>query len=116
MVQPPNNPPPPINLGAISEPVLPIQTDRRAEEEKRANFSDLTRKERVKNVLNWVFIVFIIVASTIAVTVIAIRLVHLILPESNQWLTNEQIQGIDKLFFSGAIGGFIATYFKKSSE
>ncbi|MBP7557221.1 MAG: hypothetical protein KA821_13185 [Chitinophagaceae bacterium] len=52
----------------------------------------------------------------VATVGIAIRLLHLILPESNKWLTDEQIQGIDKLFLSGAIGGLLTSYFKKSNE
>lgn len=105
------------NLNAIrAEAAPPLGGDHTAQDELRAKFHDGKRKERVKNVMNWVFIGFIIVASMIAVSVIAIRLIHLVLPAKQQWLTVDQIQGIDKLFFSGAIGGFLVNYFKRTNE
>jgi len=105
-----------MDLGAINEPSLPIEGDQRAKKELTEFFSEHRRKERVKNTLNWIFIGFIIVTAFIAISVISIRLIHLVLPANKQWLTNDQVQGIDKLFFSGAIGGFLASYFKKSNE
>lgn len=104
-----------MNLGAINEPSIP-EGDYKAQKEQREVFSDHRRKERVRNTLNWIFIGFISITGVIAVSVISIRLAHLVLPQKNQWLSNDQVQVIDKVFFSGAIGGFLATYYKKVNE
>ncbi|MFT3676973.1 MAG: hypothetical protein QM781_13850 [Chitinophagaceae bacterium] len=103
-------------LRLITEPPSLPRNDRKARKELDAYFNEQLRKERLKNVINWLFIFFIITAAVVATLGIAIRLLHLILPESNKWLTDAQIQGIDKLFFSGAIGGLLTSYFKKSNE
>lgn len=59
--------------------------------------------------LTWVgFITF--------VAVLLIRVWHLVTPESLQWLGTEHIQEIDKIIFSGAIGGFVGSNFKKFSK
>jgi hypothetical protein len=108
-------PPPLTNLDAIKELSHPSE-DSKAKQERDKYFGEHKRKERVKNVMNWVFIVFIIIVSVIATGIICIRLIHLALPAHIQWLTVEQQQGIDKLFFSGAIGGLLVSYFKKSNE
>jgi hypothetical protein len=90
--------------------------DYKAKQERDKQFGEHKRKERVKNVMNWIFIGFVIMSSAIAIYVICIRLIHLALPSDKYWLTVEQLQGIDKLFFSGAIGGLLVGYFKKVSE
>lgn len=115
-MQPPNQPLSEDKLRFITEPPPVICNDKRARKELDAYFNEQLRKERLKNVINWLFIFFIITAAVVATVGIAIRLLYLILPEINKWLTDEQIQGIDKLFFSGAIGGLLTSYFKKSNE
>jgi hypothetical protein len=104
------------NLDAIKEPAHPQLNDKIARKELQKKYGEMNRSERIKNVLNWVFVIFIVIAATIAIVTVAIRLLHMALPTELQWLTAEQIQGIDKLFFSGAIGGFIGSYFKKANE
>lgn len=106
----------PQSLDKIQEPLHPNFNDKIAKKELQKKYGELNRSERVKNVLNWVFIIFIVLASTIAIATISVRLVHFALPSKWQWLTVEQIQGIDKLFFSGAIGGFITNYFRKAND
>lgn len=115
-MQPSNQPLSEDRLRYITEPPPLVHNDKRARKELDAYFNEQLRKERLKDVINWLFIFFIITAAVVATLGIAIRLLHLILPESNKWLTEEQIQGIDKLFFSGAIGGLLTSYFKKSNE
>jgi hypothetical protein len=104
-----------MDLEAINEPSQPPGSDYKAEKEQKAYFAEHTRKQRVKTTLNYIFIAFIILTSLVAMVVICIRLIHLVLPPHLQWLTNDQIQGIDKIFFSGAIGGFLVNYFKKAN-
>jgi hypothetical protein len=104
------------NLDAIRESAPPITGDDIAENERSALYADHRRKQRVKNVLNWVFIVFVVITSIIAISIVSVRLLHLALPAGRQWLTADQIQSIDKLFFSGAVGGFLVSYFKRASD
>jgi hypothetical protein len=106
----------PQRVNTVQESTEPCLNDVIAGKELKNKFGELNRAERVKNVLNWVFIIFIIIVSAIVIVTIAVRLLHLGLPLTRQWLTSEQIQGIDKLFFSGTIGGFLVNYVKKLSQ
>ncbi|RXK86249.1 hypothetical protein [Filimonas effusa] len=114
---PANNQPNPLSsdLANITEPIDPAPLDKKTAKElkERYEMSGLKRHNTVQDVLHWVFIIFMLIVSLVATGIISCRLIHLALPDCYQWLTNEQIQGIDKLFFSGAIGGAVATYFKK---
>jgi len=104
----------PLNLEAIKEPgPLPILPDRKADLEKKALESQYERDEITKKHLNKVFIFFIWIAFIAFILVFFIRVLHFVLPDDIQWLSAEQIQGIDKLIFSGTIGGFIGRYFKR---
>lgn len=94
----------------------PHPNDKIAVKELQKKYGEMNRSERTNNVLNWVFVVFLLIASSVAIGTIAVRLAHFALPEPLQWLTGEQIQGIDRLFFSGAIGGFIGSYFKNAND
>ncbi|MBT1689237.1 hypothetical protein [Dawidia soli] len=81
--------------------------------EVRKKFSDNKRDEEIKNTLHVTFKSFIYVAAVTLMCIFLVRMLHLALPEQCFWLTPDQIQGIDKIFFSSAIGGFIASYFNK---
>lgn len=107
------NPVQPQQLDTVQESLLPGLDDAIAKKELRIKYGELNRTERVKNVQNWVFIVFIIIVSAIAIGTVAIRLLHLGLPPDRHWLTADQVQGIDKIFFSGTIGGLLVNYVKK---
>jgi hypothetical protein len=102
-------------LDAITEETN-IPEDPTSKKERDKYYGEHKRKERFKNVMNWVFICFIIIISIVATGTIGVRIVHLILPPDRQWMSAEQIQGIDKLFFSGAIGGILVSYFKKVND
>jgi thiamine pyrophosphokinase len=104
-----------MDLDSIKE-TNPPATDKKAEQELKVFFSEQNREENVKKAVNVVFVIFIILISTVGIVVIGSRLLHLILPLHNQWLSIEQLQSIDKLFFSGAIGGFIGNQFRKVTE
>ena len=103
----------PQRVNTVQEQVQPNIDDPISEKELKNKFGELNRAERVKNVFNWVFIVFIIIVSTVVILTVAVRLLHLGLPIERHWLTVEQIQGIDKLFFSGTVGGLLVNYVKK---
>lgn len=44
--------------------------------------------------------------------VICVRFWHLGSPEAWRWLTEKDVQGIDKMLFSSAFGGVVITYLK----
>ncbi|OXY83498.1 hypothetical protein [Oceanimonas doudoroffii] len=43
---------------------------------------------------------------------ICVRFWHLGSPEAWRWLSDEDVQGIDKMLFSSAFGGVVITYLK----
>jgi len=100
-------------LDSIKEEPQFDSGDKKAIKEQDKVFGEHNRSERLKNVTNWAFIFFVVVASVILVGVFAVRMAHLAISPQYQWLTNDQIQSIDKLFFSGAVGGVLANYYKK---
>lgn len=84
-------------------------------------FTKLAERERTS--LSWVFLVFVWIAGVAFIYVAATRILHFALPiDANYkifgilpfhtWLSKEQIQEIDKILFSGSIGGVLATYAK----
>jgi len=97
----------------IAEPQLLPDGDKKAKLEEDKYFKQTHREEQLKTNLHKVFVCIIWVAFSAFVVVFLIRVVHFILPGHWAWLTDLQIQGIDKLIFSGAIGGFIGRYLNK---
>ncbi len=67
------------DLDRIGEP-SPKSIDKIAEEEERAIISDSRRKTRVNNVKNWCYIVVISFFTLSIITIILIRILHLVLP------------------------------------
>lgn len=70
------------------------------------------RGDKLKDVFHWVVVWGIRVAFFIFLIVFLIRVSHLVLPHCWRWLADDDIQGIDKLFFSGTIGGVVGRYIK----
>ncbi len=104
-----------IDLAAID--VVPkVEVSSEASYEHKAFVKKHKRDETTKDHLHYVFVALIWVAFLAFIAVFFIRVIHFVLPEGWQWLSDEQVQGIDKLIFSGAIGGFIGRYFKKFNE
>lgn len=95
-----------MNIEAVSESGS-IGEDSNSKKEAK----DLYRSENLKDHLHKVFVIFIYVAFYSFTVVFSVRLIHFVLPTCWQWITAEQIQSIDKLFFSGALGSLIGGYF-----
>ena len=110
--------PPFDDLSIIQEsaPSTNVPSDKKAELETKKYEGSVKRQEGMKNAIHQVFIVFVYIAFGIFVIVFMARVLHMIFPENWQWLSAEQVQEIDKLIFSGAIGGFIGRYFKRFNE
>jgi hypothetical protein len=92
-----------------------IPTDSRATAENAPDpyvENDKRRHDSLKGVFHWVVVWGIKIAFVIFLIVFLIRVSQLVLPSCWRWLSEEDIQGIDKLFFSGTIGGVIGRYMK----
>ena len=103
------------DLSFIKEP-LPsseVKVDKKASLEMEKYEGSVRREEKMNEALHKVFICFTYTAFGIFLIVFVIRVLHFVIPEAWHWLTPEQIQGIDKLIFSGTIGGFIGRYFNR---
>lgn len=59
------------------------------------------------NAFKWI----VRVALVCFLAVFIIRVAHFVLPSCWRWLNDHDIQGLDKLIFSGAIGGFIGKFY-----
>ena len=97
-----------MNLDKISEASNPEEGDLAKEELKRK----FKRHEGIKSALHVIVIIGLYVAGACFLTVFVVRIIHLIIPTCNYWLSENQIQNIDKIFFSGALGGIIGGYLK----
>lgn len=100
-----------LNRIPAPPPIKNLSSSPREEEDWLYN--DEKRKDGMKTAVHNVFLYFIKFAFGSFVVILGIRLLHLILPLHCHWLEADQIQGIDKLVFSGAIGGFIGRHLNK---
>ena len=100
-----------LDFGDDSLKDLP-PSDKGARDEEKNLFGDKRRRERTKQVFHRMFIAFVYVAAMMAILVFITRVLHLILPSYCHWLDEVQIQNIDKILFSGLIGGFVSKYVK----
>jgi hypothetical protein len=93
-------------------PAIEELNDNRAQ----AEAGEFKRTESQKNVWNFALIWSVRVAVLLFLSVLAIRAFHMIAPHNWEWLDEKDLQEIDKIVFSGTIGGFIGNYLRKSSE
>lgn len=82
--------------------------DKKAVAEDRA----WARDQDFKATFYFIFKIFVYIASGLLVIVASVRAIHLIIPQCYQWLSEDQLQTIDKLFYSGAIGGILGGYLR----
>ena len=77
-------------------------------------FGDNKRREEFKQWFHRFFIFFLSIGFLLLVAVLVTRMVHLIIPTCYHWLNKEQITALDKLLFSGALGGLIGKHLSVS--
>lgn len=105
----------------IGTDVPASETSATAKAEGKDLFGDKERNEELKRVFHWAFLNLVRVAAVVFLTIFVIRALHFILPENNSanaghrwpphgWLTDTQLQNLDKFFFSGALGAFAVKY------
>lgn len=101
------------DLERIEEFRRPTGEEDAAKQEASALFNEHRRTQRAKNVLNWIFVVFMSVIGGVFILAVGIWVTHLALPVSWQWLSTAQREEIQKLFTSGVVGGAIFAYYRK---
>ncbi len=85
-----------------------------AKEEQELFNYDLGKK--VKLIKHKLFVWSIIVLWIFAIVIIIVRLFHFLLPKACFWLDSSQVDQLDRILFSGSIGGFIGKYIEKIVE
>jgi hypothetical protein len=86
------------------------QNDSNANRENEYLFKAKQREEALKVVIHYITKVAIIVVFVVIVIVFLIRVAHFIIPDCWKWLNDVQLQGLDKFFFSGALGSLMAKH------
>lgn len=97
-------------IGADAKRLSPPESgDARAHEEKI-----LLENERrgVQTRIHRIVRYFLYFGSFLLAALIFIRFWHIGAPECWRWLSNEDVQGMDKMLFSSAFGGVVITYLK----
>lgn len=96
----------------IVEPDLPQKPRTDVDSTKENDFlsGDIKRGEQQKNAVHVMFLVLLWIVVVILISALLTRAAHLVLPLSWQWLSNDQIQGLDKYLTSGLIGIIIGKF------
>lgn len=96
----------------IAEPDLPQRPRTDIDSTKESDFlsGDAKRGEQQKNAVHVMFLVLLWIVVVILVAALLTRAAHMVLPVSWQWLSNEQVQGLDKYLTSGLLGIIIGKF------
>lgn len=68
------------------------------------------RDESTRHNFHRIFIWGLRVVGISLIVMFVVRVLHIILPESWNWLTSQSLQDIDRMLFSGAAGGLLTKY------
>lgn len=91
-----------------------ISPDSRARELERELSEQHQRHQfAIRNAIHWIYLGFLALLGSVVFTAVIIRSIHLLTPQAWHWLTSEQTQSIDKVFFSGVAGALIAREVRK---
>ena len=96
----------------IVEPDLPQKPRTDVDSTKEFDYlsGDVKRGEQQKNAVHVMFLVLLWIVVIILVVALLTRAAHLVVPVSWQWLSNEQIQSLDKYLTSGLLGIIIGKF------
>lgn len=78
-------------------------------------FEEENKREKNKH-KHRIFIGSLYLLWALAIIIVLIRFYHFMMPVTWYWLDADQIQALDKLVFSGAIGTLLGRYGKKLVE
>jgi len=112
----PQSPKLPLQQPEIPPQAKPSKKDEESGKKELEEYFDgkeLSRNDDLKGYFHKLVKGFVFVAFIAFSGVFLIRIYHLVAPPCTYWLPAEQVQGIDKILFSGAIGGFISRYLSK---
>lgn len=70
-------------------------------------------RKAIKIELHKVVVMAIRLGAIMIFILLVIRLWHIAAPSDWRWLSEVDIQGIDKMLFSSAFGGFVLSYLKE---
>jgi len=107
----------PHDGNSLIEPVPPEPSqspprDKKAEKEQKLFAStDDERREALKRTVHSGILWAVRVAAFCVILLFVVRIWHMGAPDGWRWLKNEEVQQIDHLLFSGALGAFITKYF-----
>lgn len=73
-------------------------------------FKEKQRDDNAKGHQHKLFVMSLYIIFFIGLSLIFIRSLMLVLPENYRWLTETQIQSMDKLLFSGSLGTIFGKY------
>jgi hypothetical protein len=74
-----------------------------------ASFEHGSRLE-LKRTFHGLFILGLRILGLVAILIVLIRAYHLVAPTSWCWMDVEQVQSLDKILFSGSVGGVLGRY------
>ncbi len=107
---------PQVDLNVIAPPKINMSASelRRSKKEETV----LVSKEHVQSELHSLVIIFLKIGAGILLVLVAVRVLHLVIPPCYRWLPVDDLNAIDKMLFSGAFGGLVLSYLKEliSSE
>lgn len=95
-----------------------VVTDKK-EQQNLFGKEDRRRQEEAKQAIHAAFIWLLRAAAVLFILVLVIRVFHFIVPDTaskafiHGWLSDEQLQNIDKAFFSGALGALLTRHIKQ---
>ena len=98
-----------IDLGSISEQVEESELRNTKEESEIFNEKNERSKNKHKH---YVFIISVYIIWGMAIAIVVLRAYHYISPICWRWLDVDQLQALDKLLFSGAVGTILGRYGK----
>lgn len=101
-------------LNIVSSPEGVVSTnDRLTQQEEDHLFAQRNRENQIKNLFHNLLLWSMRISFMVVIIVFLIRVAHFVMPQSWAWLKAEDLQTIDKFFFSGALGGILSRHLNK---
>lgn len=103
-------------LGKIRPESRPGTGSTKASElEAQSLYGDKERLETLKQTLHRAVIWAVKVASFAMICLFVVRMLHLAVPECWMWLSQDRLQKVDSILFSGFLGAFVARYLNQAA-
>ena len=96
-------------LDKINEPNSINEDDKLALQEQKEYY----RSEETREIVHKIFKIAVWIGFGLISSLFVIRIYHMAIPDRWQWLDNNQLNGIDKFLYSGALGALLGKYTNK---